>query len=343
MNIDQINEVLARKRELSAEQASFAMNEILNGRVNDQELGLFITLLHDKGETVQELSSIVETMWENSPEIDGIDTSLALDTCGTGGDNSGTFNISTAVALVLAGMEIKIAKHGNRAASSKCGAADVLEGLSIPVDLNPSNSAKLFEQTGFTFLFAQTFHPGMRYAAPVRKALGVPTTFNLLGPLANPYHAPYRMHGVSREEFMQVYIETLKQLGVKKAFVFHGEGGIDEVSLSGISKGFVLKNGLISQTEINPQEFGFEPASLGDLAGADVQTNASIIRSIISGKSGPCRDMVVLNASIGFDLVKECGIEKAIELVNLAIDSGKVSEKLSLIQEVSTALSKSQQ
>lgn len=342
MSIDQINEVLAHKGDLDSEQAAFAMSEILNGRVNDQELGLFITLLHDKGETVTELCAIVNAMWKNSPSIEGIDTSMALDTCGTGGDKSGTFNISTTVGLVLSGAEIKIAKHGNRAASSKCGAADVLEGLSIPVDLTPANSAELFKQTGFTFLYAPTYHPGMRYAAPIRKALGVPTTFNFLGPLANPYHAPYRMHGISKPGILKTYIKTLEALKVKKAFVFHGAGGIDEIALSGLSRGYLLDGGNITEVEIDPSAYGFKPAQISDLAGSDVATNSAIIRSILEGEKGPCRDIVVLNAAYGYDLVKECGIQEAIRIVQEAIDSGKVNEKVSLIQEVSSSLFSSQ-
>lgn len=342
MTIDEINEILARKGNLDSDQASFAMGEILNGRVNDQELGLFITLLHDKGETVTELSAIVNAMWANAPSIDGIDVSRTLDTCGTGGDKSGTFNISTAVSLVLASIGIKIAKHGNRAASSKCGAADVLEGLNIYVDLTPSNSAELFKQTGFTFLFAPTYHPGMRYAAPIRKSLGVPTTFNFLGPLANPYHAPYRMHGISKPGILETYIKTLDALKVKKALVFHGAGGIDEISLSGISHGYLLDDGNISKIEIDPSQYGFEPAELSDLAGSDVQTNASIIKSIFDGEPGPCRDIVVLNAAYGYDLVNQCGVENAIEIVGEALSNGKVKEKVAQIQEVSQSLHNSQ-
>jgi len=341
MSIDEINEVLAHKGDLDSAQATFAMNEILNGRVNDQELGLFITLLHDKGETVSELCAIVNAMWENSPSIEGIDTSMTLDTCGTGGDKSGTFNISTAVSLVLAGADIKIAKHGNRAASSKCGAADVLEGLSINVDLTPAKAAALFKQTGFVFLFAPTYHPGMRFAAPVRKALGVPTTFNFLGPLANPYRAPYRMHGISKPEILETYINTLKALNVKKALVFHGAGGIDEIALSGKSQGYLLKQGEISKIEIDPSDFGFKPAELSELAGSDVETNSTIIQSIFEGQHGPCRDVVVLNAAYGYDLVKECGIENAIQIIQETIDSGKVLEKVHEIQEASKALQSS--
>lgn len=340
MTTDDINEVLAHKGDLSSQQASFAMEEILNGRMNDQQLGLFITLLHDKGETSQELSALVRTMWANSPDISNIDVTDALDTCGTGGDNLGTFNISTAVALVLAGSGIKIAKHGNRAASSKCGAADVLEELGIPVDLKVDDVAKLFNGTGFTFLFAPTFHPGMRFAAPVRKSLGVTTTFNFLGPLANPYHAPFRMHGVSQPKILETYVNTLSDLGVSRAYVFHGHGGIDEISLSGPTQGYSLDNGAIVQKNIDPQALGFELVPISDLSGSDATENADIIRSIISGKKSPHREIVLLNAAVGYDLVRNTGIEEAINAVRESIDSGNVSEKVNEISQMAISFSR---
>ena len=338
MEIDEINEILAHKGELNSDQASFAMEEILHGRLSDQQLGLFITLLHDKGETAIELASLVRTMWKNCPNVEGVDVSQALDTCGTGGDKSGTFNISTAVSIVLAGSGIRIAKHGNRAASSKCGAADVLEALGIPISYSADASAELFNRTGFTFLFAPTFHPGMRFAAPVRKALGVPTTFNFLGPLANPYHAPYRMHGVSQSKILKTYIQTLNELEVKRAYVFHGHGSIDEISLSGPTEGFLLSNGEIIEKNIDPQAIGFSAVPLSALAGSDADSNASIITSIFDGKLSAHRDIVVLNAAVGYDLVKECGLDKAVEIVSEAIDSGKVRSKLAEIAKVSNEL-----
>ena len=338
MTSDEINEILAHKGNLSFEQASFAMEEILNGRMNDQQLGLFITLLHDKGETSQELAALVQTMWANSPDVSNIDVTNALDTCGTGGDNLGTFNISTAVALVLAGCGIKIAKHGNRAASSKCGAADVLEELGIPVGLKVDDAAKLFNTTGFTFLFAPTFHPGMRFAAPVRKSLGVTTTFNFLGPLANPYHAPFRMHGVSQPKILETYVKTLSDLGVSRAYVFHGHGGIDEISLSGPTKGYLLDNGVIVQKDIDPQALGFNLSPISALAGSDATENAEIIKSVFSGRKSPHREIVVLNAAVGYDLVRGTGIADAIQAVTESIDSGQVSEKVCEISQMAKSL-----
>ncbi len=337
LTTDGINEALARREDLTSEQACFAMNEILNGRMSDQQLASFITLLHEKGETVQELSSLVKIMWENSPEVN-VDASGALDTCGTGGDKSNTFNISTAVALVLAASGIPIAKHGNRAASSKCGAADVLEALGIPVTHSAQTTAELFTQTGFAFLFAPTFHPGMRFAAPVRKALGIPTTFNYLGPLANPYHAPYRLHGVSQAKMLDVYIHTLKELDVERAYVFHGHGGLDEIALSGPTEGFLLLDGEITEKSIDPQELGFSPTPLSALEGGDAQANADIIMSIFSGFPGPHRDIVSLNAAVGYDLVNGGGLSSALETINEILDSGAVAKKVSEISDVATRL-----
>ncbi|MFN8016407.1 MAG: anthranilate phosphoribosyltransferase [Acidimicrobiia bacterium] len=340
MNIDEINELLAHKNNLTTNQASYAMDEILNGRLNDQQLGLFITLLHAKGETVQELSSLVKTMWANSPQIDDVDVSHSLDTCGTGGDNSGTFNISTAVAILLSAAGVKIAKHGNRAASSKCGAADVLESLNIKVDLDVNATEEMFKQTGFTFLFAPTFHPGMRHAAPVRKALGTVTTFNFLGPLANPYKAPYRMHGISNEKMLRTYIDTIKELDVKAAYVFHGHGGLDEISTSGETRGYQLSDGVITERVIDPLEYGFEPALVEYLVGGDSEHNAEIIRSIYRGDKGPKRDIVLLNAAVGYDLVNNVGVGPAIEMLSKLLDNGEVEKHLEKISQLSNALYK---
>lgn len=340
--IEEIIEVLTRRENLSEQQTKYAMEEILNGRMNDEQLASFITLLHQKGETSDELAGLVRTMWDNSPSLSDLDIDLdvsgALDTCGTGGDKSGTFNISTAVALVLAAADIPIAKHGNRAASSRCGAADVLEALGIPVGLSLHATAQLFSQTGFTFLYAPTFHPGMRFAAPVRKALGVPTTFNFLGPLANPYHAPFRLHGVSQEGILATYIKTLSELGVERAYVFHGHGGIDEISLSGVTQGYILLNGEITMKSIDPQECGFARSTLAELKGGDALCNAEMITSIFSGISGPTRDIVVLNAAVGYDLVRGIGLPASITRMEEVIDSGTVTRKVSEISDLAQRL-----
>lgn len=342
MNIDEINELLSKKQDLEDAQCEYAMEEILNGRLRDEQLGTFITLLHEKGERANELASLVGTMWANSPKLD-LDVRGTLDTCGTGGDKSNTFNISTAVALLLSAAGVKIAKHGNRAASSKCGAADVLEALHIPVDLSVEAVVELFEETGFTFLFAPTFHPGMRFAGPVRKSLGVPTTFNYLGPLANPFHAPFRMHGVSLKRMVPIYVDTLRELGVERALVFHGHSGLDELSLSGPNEVYKLVDGNISQDVIDPSGLGFESADISELVGGDAKENANIISEIVSGKKGPKRDVVVLNAAAALTLVRDIGFDEAIAVVCDVIDSGNFKNKIGEISQCAQRLAQSKQ
>lgn len=336
--IQEINELLRAKKDLNVEQVNFAMEEILEGRMDENELGLFITLLHDKGETSDELYSLVQTMWSHCPDVSGVDVTGAIDTCGTGGDQLGTFNISTAVSILLSSVGVKVAKHGNRAASSKCGAADVLEALNIPVDLNLESVIELFNTTGYAFLYAPLFHSGMRHAAPVRKALGVPTTFNFLGPLANPFHAPIRIHGVSKPEILKTYIETLKKLGVQKAIVFHGAGGIDEISLTGTSYGFRLENDLISEFQIDPFEYGFEKVEFSELVGGDAIKNAEIIRKIFDGEKSGKSEIVTINAAVALDLVKGGGIQTCIEEIRSAIDAGMALRKLDEISAISVQL-----
>jgi anthranilate phosphoribosyltransferase len=338
MTIKDVLAPLMERKHLTADQASFVMDEMLNGRLEDAQISAFITLLRSKTETAEELAALVKTMWANMPDVSGLDVENAIDTCGTGGDLSGTFNISTAVALLLAAAGEKVAKHGNKAATSLSGAADVLEALDIPVGLNPEQCKQLFVQTGFAFLFAPTFHAGMRFAAPVRASVGVRTTFNFLGPLANPFHAPIRMHGVSDESIVEIYAQTLKELGVKRAYVFHGHGGLDEISLSGITDGFLLLNGEITKKAIDPSELGFSVAMVEDLAGGDAQHNASIIHRIAAGESGPKRDIVVLNAAVAYDLIHGAGLSDAIVSVANALDSGAMTEKISEISSAAKAL-----
>lgn len=340
VNIVEINKLLRQKQDISAQQASFAMEEILNGRLDDEQLADFITLLHAKGETSIELASLVHTMWENSPSVD-IDAMECLDTCGTGGDKSGTFNISTAVSIVLAAIGIKIAKHGNRAASSNCGAADVLEELGVPVTYSPESAGIMLEKTGFTFLFAPTFHPGMRFAAPVRKSLGVPTTFNYLGPLANPLHAHYRMHGISNPRLLETYTHTLKELGIVRALVFHGHNGLDEIALSGPSAGFHLQDGIITRRTIDPKDYGFDYKPTSDLIGGDACRNAEIITEIFAGISSPSKDVVVLNAAIAYELLYPVDRDESVDIVEKTIQSGAVATKLREISETAKSLCES--
>jgi anthranilate phosphoribosyltransferase len=247
---------LIHRRDLTEAQSAYAMEELLQGNLSDAEISAFITLLRAKGETASELASLIPTMWDFSPDVSSVDASGSIDTCGTGGDNSGTINISTAASFVVAACGVPVAKHGNRAASSKCGAADVLEELGVSTQLSAEQSMQLFNELHYAFLFAPTFHPGMRFAAPVRSQLKVRTTFNFLGPLANPFHAPYRLHGVSDASILNVYAHTLDELGVERAYVFHGHGGLDEISLSGPSSGLFLDGHTITPVDIDPADYG---------------------------------------------------------------------------------------
>lgn len=326
-NVAEILSLLVDSKDISSDQASFMMQQILNNNLEEVQLAAFITLLRSKGETVEELTGLVNSMWDNMPDFDAPNIEM-LDTCGTGGDNSNTFNISTAVALTLSAAGIPVAKHGNRAASSVCGAADVLEELSISINLSPQQCIERINETGFTFLFAPTFHPGMRFAGPVRKKLGVRTTFNFLGPLANPFKAQYRMHGVSDERIVNIYIETLKALGVKKAFVFTGHSGLDEISLSGVTNGKLLDNGEIKDHQVDPGEIDIALASVDALIGGDVVTNAEIIKDIAKGEESPRRDVVILNSAVALDMVTGIGMEEAAKTVREVISSGKLAEKI---------------
>lgn len=326
--ITNILSLLVAARDITSDQASFVMERILNDEIDQTQLAAFITLLRAKGETVEELTGLVETMWENMPEFSAPTNIDMLDTCGTGGDNSNTFNISTAVALTLSAAGVAVAKHGNRAASSVCGAADVLEELSISINLSPQQCVERLGQTGFTFLFAPTFHPGMRFAAPVRKSLGVRTTFNFLGPLANPFKAQYRLHGVSDEKIVDRYVHTLKSLGVKKAFIFSGQNGLDEIGLSGVTKGKLLSDGEITNYEIDPQSLGFNESPVESLIGGGRAENAEIIRDIAKGVLSPKSDVVVLNSAVALDLVKGIGLESAISEVKEVLSSGKLIQKI---------------
>lgn len=325
-------------KDLSVEQASFAMESILSDKCNNSEIASFITLLRAKGETRSELTALVETMWANMPEFGKIDNSETIDTCGTGGSSFKTFNISTGVSFILNALGVKVAKHGNRAASSKSGAADVLEELGYNINLDARKCAELFNETGFAFLLAPSFHPGMRFAKQARSELGVRTTFNFLGPLANPFKAPIRLHGVSDQDMVERYILTLKDLGVKKAIVFCGENMIDEILISTLTIGKKLEDGVISDFAFDPIEQGFKAASDMEIAGGDPQENAKILKSIFSGESGPPRDVVIANASVAYSLAKEIEISQAKKEIESAIDEKIVENVFNSIIERSNTI-----
>jgi anthranilate phosphoribosyltransferase len=286
---------LAGGVDLSRGDAHAAMSEIMGGTATPAQIAAFIVSLRIKGETVEEMTGLVEAMREAAVTVDVGEK--IVDVVGTGGDRSGTFNISTTAAFVAAGAGAKVAKHGNRSASSRCGAADLLEGLGMVIDLEPHQTVQLIHETGFGFFFAPKYHPAMRHAGPVRKELGIPTVFNFLGPLANPAGARHQTIGVSDHKMAERMIGVLAHLGSEYAFVVHGEDGLDEITTTGPTYIFRLKDGEITHAEFTPEDFGVPRAELADLLGGDVEENAEITRQVLSGSGGPRRDAVVVNAS----------------------------------------------
>ena len=283
-------------RELTTERAEDLMRRIMAGEVPTAQLAGILVALRAKGETVGEITGLARAMRAASVRIAPRRADL-IDTCGTGGDGSGTFNISTATALVAAAMGCGVAKHGNRSVSSACGSADVLEELGVRIALEPEHVAALVDEIGIGFLFAPNLHPAMKHAMPARRELGVRTVFNLLGPLTNPAGARRQLLGVFDAGLCAPLAQVLAGLGAEKAFVVHGEGGFDEVSLSGPTHVAALADGAVRTFIFHPRDVGLEPCRAEDLRGGDAAVNAAIIRDILDGATGPQADVVALNAA----------------------------------------------
>lgn len=318
---------LTAGRDLEEASAHAAMTEIMEGRAEPAQIAAFIVALRAKGETVDEMVGLVRAMYDAAVTVDvGVPV---VDTAGTGGDRSGTFNVSTTAALVAAGAGARVAKHGNRAASSRAGSADVLEALGVPIELAPESVATLVREAGFGFFFAPRFHPAMRHAGPVRRALGVPTVFNFLGPLANPARARAQAIGVSDPRMAQRMIGVLQRMGAEQAFVFYGEDGLDELTTTGTSFIYRLRHGQVTHAEFTPEDFGVPRADPGALAGGDAADNAAITRAILDGERGPRRDISVVNAApaiVAAGLAE--GFADAIDLAAAAIDDGRAAAVL---------------
>jgi anthranilate phosphoribosyltransferase len=308
-------------RSLSEDEAGAAMKEIMEGAATPAQIAGFVIALRSKGETIDEIVGLVTTMRTFSEKIDvGQDV---LDTCGTGGDRTGTFNVSTAAALVCAGAGVKVAKHGNRAASSRCGSADVLEALGVKIDLSPEGVAACIATAGIGFCFAPVFHPAMRHAGPPRKELGVATIFNFLGPLTNPAGATRQALGVSDPRMIEPMVEALGRLGSERVIAFHGDKGLDELATSGPSDVFELAEGTTRRWTVDPTDLGIESAPLEAVAGGSPDENAAAIRAVLGGEGGPRRDIVVLNAAAGLIAAGRAqGMPEGIILAAESIDSG---------------------
>lgn len=318
---------LSKKQNLTYEVAEAVMREIMSGEASPVQMSAYLTALSLKGETITEITASAKGMREFCVRL--LHDVDALEIVGTGGDGANTFNISTAAAIITAAAGIPVAKHGNRSASSKCGAADVLEALGVKIDIPPEKSAELLSEIGICFLFAQNYHIAMKHVAPIRRELGIRTVFNILGPLTNPAGAKMELMGVYDRDLVEPLAQVMCNLGVKSAMVVHGEDGIDEISLSASTYVCEVKDGWVRSYTITPERFGFTRCNKEDLTGGDPAENAAILRALLSGEKGAKRDAAVFNAAAAmFISGKFMSIEEAITAANQAIDSGTAKQKL---------------
>jgi anthranilate phosphoribosyltransferase len=319
---------IAEGRDLTREEARRVMDAIMSGEATPAQIGGLLVGLRTKGETVDEITGFAEAMREHVVAVTPT-RSPVVDVVGTGGDGARTFNISTAAALVAASAGAAVAKHGNRAASSSCGSADVLEALGFLLELAPERIAASIDEYGFGFMFARAHHPAMRHAAPVRQELGTRTVFNVLGPLANPAGARDGVFGVYSPSLARTYAESLASLGARRALVVHGDGGIDELSPSGTSLVVEVRNGDIHEWELDPRSLGIEPSDPADLRGGDPAENATAIRRVLAGETGARRHAVALNAAgalVAAGVVADLG--EGLGAATSAIDSGEAGGTL---------------
>jgi len=314
-------------RSLTEAEAAAVMEEIMSGEATPAQFGAFVTALRLKGETVDEIAGMARVMRENARRVhvEGV----LLDTCGTGGDARGTFNVSTAAAFVAAGAGARVAKHGNRAMTSRCGSADVLEALGARIDLSPEQVKACLEETGVGFMFAPSFHPAMKFAAGPRREIGVRTVFNILGPLTNPAGAACQVLGVAEPSLAETMAQVLARLGSRRALVVHGRDGLDEMSISGPTLVCELAGGRVRRYEVTPQEVGLGLYDAASVAGGTPEENAAALREVLAGRPGPQRDIVLLNAAAGLvALERAAALAEGVALAAEAIDSGAARERL---------------
>jgi anthranilate phosphoribosyltransferase len=332
---------LVRRQDLPAELAERAMATILAGEATDAQIAGFAVALRAKGETAEELAALVRTMLRFGESVDiPLDAPGApvVDTCGTGGDRSGTVNISTLAALVVAGAGVRVAKHGNRAASSACGSADLLEALGVTIDLGPAGVARCVDEAGIGFCFAQKFHPALRFAGPTRRELGTPTTFNFLGPLANPAGVRRRVVGVSDQAMAERMAQTLAELGVERAMVFCGGDGLDELTTTTVSHVWDLDSAVIRTYSIDPAEYGITRAEPDELVGGDAEANVAISERMLDGEPGAVRDIVVLNAAAALVVAGVApDVGAGLEQAMASVEAGKAAAVLETFVRTSKA------
>lgn len=344
MLIDTLHKVANHCTSLSRDEARTVMAEILSGAATDAQIAALLVALHMKGETVEEIvgfalairaaATPLETEDGHALDLSGTERDALVDTCGTGGDTSGTFNISTATALVAAGAGLRVAKHGNRSVTSKCGSADVMEALGVNIDLPPARIAACLQATGIAFLFAPALHSAMKHVQVARRELRLRTVFNLLGPLTNPARASAQVVGVYSADLVEKLAEALSELGLRRALVVHGRDGLDEITITGPTKIAEVRDGQVHSYEVTPEEFGLQRAPLSEIAGGDAQENAAVIRRVLDGERSACRDVVLLNASAALVAAGQTDtIQAAVPIAAYAIDSGHAKQRLELLME----------
>ncbi len=328
---------LVEGRDLTSDEAAQAMSEIMDGETTPAQIGAFLTALRTKGETLDEIVGMARVMRERSLRVDV--QGPVVDTCGTGGDSSGSFNISTTVGLTLAGAGVKVAKHGNRAASGTTGSADVLEHLGVKIDLGPEGVKRCIEEVGFGFMFAQTFHPAMRFAAAPRREIGIRTIFNTLGPLMNPAGASTQVFGMADPGLAEVIAQFLDTKGAGHALIVHGQDGLDEISLAAPTDVWELKEGAVSSYTVTPDDFGLDGVDNDSLRVASVAESASTLRAVLGGSPGPARNVVLANAA-GALLAADraANLKEGVELAAAAIDDGHASAALESLIALSNEL-----
>jgi anthranilate phosphoribosyltransferase len=346
--VDAIRRVVEGQH-LSRSEAESVMSDIMTGKATDAQIAAFLTALRMKCETVDELIGFAKVIREKASPVrprsavaasfSGTDREMLVDTCGTGGDATGTFNISTATAFVVAGAGIRVAKHGNRSVSSMCGSADVVEALGIRIDLPADAVARCIDEVGIGFLYAPLLHDAMRYVVLARREMKIRTVFNILGPICNPARATAQVLGVYNEDLTEIMAQVLCELGSEKAFVVHGSDGLDEITISGESKISEVRNGEVRTYYVTPEDFGIQRAPISAIQGGDARHNALIIRDILSDQGGTRRDVVLLNAAAGLVVGgKANGLHEGIELARDSIKSGNALSCLNRLIELTQKL-----
>ena len=327
---------LSQKEDLTYQEAESVMDEIMSGQATPVQMSSYLTALSMKGETIDEITASAAGMRAHCIKL--LHDLDVLEIVGTGGDGANSFNISTTSSLVIAAGGISVAKHGNRAASSKSGAADVLEALGVNITIPPEKSAELLKKINICFLFAQNYHIAMKYVAPIRKELGIRTVFNILGPLSNPAGANMELMGVFDQTLVEPLAQVMAKLGVIKGMVVFGQDVMDEITLSAKTTVCEIRDGKTNKYEINPEDYGFKICSKDDLVGGDAKANAEITREILNGKKGPKTDAVLLNAGACIYMTRDdVTYEEAINIARQTIESGKAKEKLEQFIEMSNS------